>query len=227
MGTQASGGGDGLLEDRTEAGRRLAGRLGSLRRSHPIVLGIPRGGVVVAAPIAAALDADLEVLLVRKVGAPNEPEYGLGAVAEDGTVALDERRVRSAGWQLEDLAPTVRREQTELAERAERYRHGGRLPALAGRTVVVVDDGVATGGTMEAAIDVARAARADRVVVALGVAPPEAVRRLAHRADEVLVLRVPESFEAVGQWYRRFEPVPDPVVLRLLDEARARRAIVR
>lgn len=211
------------LADRTEAGRRLAERLERYRSADPIVLGIPRGGVVVAATIAAAFGAELDVLLVRKVGAPSEPEYGLGAVAEDGTVALDERRAQEAGYRLQDLAPIVRREQQELARRALRFR-GDRPPLeLRGRSVIIVDDGVATGGTVEAAVTVARARGAGRIVVALGVAPPEAVHRLRQLADDVVVLLVPVQFAAVGEWFGSFEPVDDAEVVRLLGEARARR----
>jgi putative phosphoribosyl transferase len=214
------------LEDRTDAGRRLASRLARWRSERPIVLGIPRGGVVVAAPVAAALGAELDVLIVRKIGAPGEPEYGLGAVAEGGFVALDERRAMSAGYRVEELQPVVRREQAELERRAELYRDARPRAELAGRTTIVVDDGVATGGTVEAATATARARGARRVVVALGVAPPEAVRRLRAGSEEVVVLLLPRDFAAVSQWFRRFDPVGDEEVVQLLRLARSPQAAV-
>jgi putative phosphoribosyl transferase len=171
--------------------------------------------------IARHLGAELDVLLVRKVGAPGDPEYGLGAVGEGEVVVLDERRARDAGYSVADLAPVVQRELEEVRARARRFREGRPPPELDGRTVVVVDDGVATGGTVEAGIAVVRARQARTVVVALGVAPPEALRKLRTLADEVVVALVPPVLEAVGQWYRKFEPVEDEEVVRLLQQARS------
>jgi putative phosphoribosyl transferase len=209
------------LADRVDAGRRLAARLERYRALSPLVLGIPRGGVPVAFEIARTLNAELDVLLVRKVGAPGDPEYGLGAVAEGGVVAVDERRARAVGTSRAELEPVIRAELGEVADRARRFREGRPPPKPAGRTVVVVDDGVATGGTVEAGIAVVRAQRPSAVVVALGVAPPEAIARLRRLADDVVVALVPTFLEAVGQWYREFEPVDDREVVRLLAAARA------
>lgn len=209
------------LEDRQAAGRQLAQRLEPYRREGPIVLGIPRGGVPVGYEIARRLACELDVLLVRKVGAPGDPEYGLGAVAEGGVVIVDERRALAAGFSREDLEPVVRRELEEVAARAVRFRGNRPAPELVGRTVIVVDDGVATGGTVEAGIAVVRARRPKAVVVALGVAPPQALGRLRELADDVVIALVPRFLEAVGQWYRRFEPVEDDEVARLLQSARS------
>jgi putative phosphoribosyl transferase len=209
-----------LLEDRAEAGRLLAERLERYRAAGPVALGIPRGGIPVAYEISRRLACVLDVLLVRKVGAPGDPEYGLGAVAEGGVVVLDEARARDAGFTRADLEPVIRREQAELAVRALRFRSGRPPPELRGRTVFVVDDGVATGGTVEAGVAVVRAHRPREVVVALGVAPPQAMARLSRIADDVVVAILPSFLEAVGQWYRRFEPIEDPEVVRLLESAR-------
>ena len=217
------------LQDRSDAGRRLGVRLAAAGLSRPVVLGIPRGGVVVAVEIAAALSAPVDVLVVRKVGLPSEPEYGVGAVAEGGVVVLDERRILAAGLRIPDLADAVRREQEEVADRSRRFRAGGPPIPLGDGTAVIVDDGVATGGTIEAAATVARRRGARRVVVAIGVAPPEVLPRLRSIADAVEVALLPTRFEAVGQWYHRFEPIEDEEVLRLLalsgkDRAAAREA---
>jgi putative phosphoribosyl transferase len=184
------------------------------------VLGIPRGGVPVAFEIALRLGAPLDVLVVRKVGAPGDPEYGLGAVAEGGVVVLDEPRARAAGFSRGFLGPYVRREQEEVAARVQRFRGGHPPVELTGRTAIVVDDGVATGGTVEAAVTVVRSRGAASVIVALGVAPPEALTRLRTVADDVVVAVVPQRFEAVGQWYLDFDPVEDDEVARLLVRAR-------
>jgi putative phosphoribosyl transferase len=209
------------LEDRADAGRRLAKRLERYRDATPLVLGIPRGGVPVGYEIARHLGCPLDVLLVRKVGAPGDPEYGLGAVAEGGVVRIDEARAREAGFSVADLAPVVAREVAELAARAARFRGAEPPPRLEGRTAIVVDDGVATGGTVEAGVEAVRARSPRAVVVALGVAPPDALRRLRRLADDVVAALAPPYLDAVGQWYRRFEPVEDAEVVHLLAVARA------
>jgi putative phosphoribosyl transferase len=208
------------LRNRAEAGRRLAERLSGLRAEAPIVLALPRGGVVVAREIARTLSTPLDVLIVRKIGAPDNPEYGLGAVAEDGTRWLDEARVRSAGYSAADVAPVIERELAEVRRRAASYREGRPPPELLDRTVVLVDDGVATGGTLHVAIRAVRARSARRVVVALGVAPAEALPSLLRAADDLVVLLAPRQFYAVGDWYRVFDPVDDGEVREILAEAR-------
>jgi putative phosphoribosyl transferase len=207
-----------MFRDRSEAGERLADRLERYRDVRALVLALPRGGVPVAAPIARRLHAPLDVLVVRKIGAPDNPEYGLGAVVEDGTLLLDDERARAAGYGPEDLAPTIARERREAVERAARYRAGRPVPDVAERPVLLVDDGLATGVTVRAALQALRARRPSRLVVAAGVAPPETVDELARTADEVVVVERPEAFFAVGEFYRRFEPVPDAEVIRILGE---------
>jgi putative phosphoribosyl transferase len=212
-----------VLRDRRDAGARLAGRLEPYRADEPLVLGLARGGVVVAAEVARRLDVPLEVVIVRKIGAPDCPEYGLGAIAEDGTRLIDEDRVRAGRYARGDLDVTIAAELVEIQRRAAAYREGRPPPELRGRTVVLVDDGVATGGTMHVACVSARHQGPRRLIVALGVAPPDAVESLRRAADDVVVCLQPEPFFAVGEWYRRFDQVEDAEVRELLRAGRARR----
>jgi putative phosphoribosyl transferase len=208
------------LEDRQDAGRRLAARLDRYRSRDPIVLAIPRGGVPVGYEIARRLGCPLDVLVVRKVATARDPEYGLGAVAEGGVTLLDERRMHDAGTSAAELEPVVRAERQQVLDRAARFRAGVPPVPWEGTTAIVVDDGAATGGTVAAGISAVRARGSRAVVVALGVAPAESVEMLRTLADDVVVALVPPVLEAVGQWYRRFEPVEDATVVRLLREAR-------
>ncbi len=185
-----------------------------------MVLALPRGGVEVGYEIARRLGVPLDVLIVRKIGAPDNPEYGLGAVAEDGSHVIDEARVREAGYTLADLEPTIDRELAEIRRRAEAYRGGLPGTDLADRTVILVDDGVATGVTLRVAVRSVRSRGPRRVVVALGVAARDAFRQLERIADEVVVLEVPDLFFAVGEWYQQFDQVSDREVQRLLLESR-------
>ncbi len=209
-----------VLRDREEAGRTLAERLAPLAAEAPVVLALPRGGVPVAFEIARRLRVPLDVLIVRKVGAPENPEYGLGALVEDGSRYLDERRVREAGYRVRDLETTIARELEEVRRRAAAYRGAAPPVPVRGRTVILVDDGVATGGSVRAAIRSVRTHGARRVVVAVGVAPPETVAELAREADEVVVLLEPKVFFAVGEFYRSFDQVSDLEVERLLAQSR-------
>ncbi|HEU5003087.1 MAG TPA: phosphoribosyltransferase family protein [Actinomycetota bacterium] len=205
------------FRDRTDAGRQLAGAVAALHLTDPIVLGLPRGGVVVAAPVARALGAQLGVLVVRKLGAPRQPELGFGALAEGPTRVLNHALVAELGLTPDEVDAITAREQAELDRRVRRYRGDRPAPGVAGCTVVLVDDGIATGATVRAAIDVLRAQGAGRVVVAAPVAPTEVVAGLAGLADAIVVLHRPARFLAIGFWYHDFEQVPDDEVVGLVQ----------
>src|SRR2546423_2177890 len=201
--------------DRREAGRRLGQALESLRGEPRIVLGVPRGGVVVAAEVARSLDAPLDVVVPRKLGAPGNPELGLGAVAP-GVRVLDERLIRDLGVPRSYLEGEIAAQEREIERRTAAYRGDRPAVEVKGRAAVIVDDGVATGGTAVAALRWARHAGASRAVLAVPVAPKQAMAGLSAEADEVMVLGTPEPFYAVGQWYDRFDQVSDEEVVRLL-----------
>jgi len=208
------------LPDRRAAGKLLAERLGQYREERPVVLALPRGGVPVGFEIATQLHAPLDVLIVRKIGAPGNPEYGLGAVVEGGTRYLDEPRVRAIGHTLRDLGPSIARETAEVERRAQEFRAGRAPVEIRDRTVVLVDDGVATGGTVLDALQALRARGPRRIVVALGVAPPDTVEVLRHEVDDLVVLLTPRMFFAVGEWYHQFSQVSDEEVHELIERAR-------
>ncbi len=210
-----------IFRDRREAGAALAAALSGLAGDAPVVLALPRGGVPVAAEIARALHAPLDVLLVRKVGAPGNPEFGMGAVAEGGVRVLDRDTIRALMISVEELDRSIERATAELADQLQRYRRGRPAIELAGRTAIVVDDGVATGGTASAALRAVRARGAQRVVLAVPVGSRQAVERLRPEADEVVCLNVPADLRAVGAWYRDFGQTSDAEVAELLERAAA------
>ncbi|MFE9172811.1 phosphoribosyltransferase family protein [Streptomyces kebangsaanensis] len=208
--------------DRRDAGRRLAARLKHLKGSDVVVLGLPRGGVPVAAEAAKALGAPLDVCLVRKLGVPFQPELGMGAIGEGGVRVINEEVVRTARVTPDELAGVEARERVVLESRARRYR-GGREPApLTGRTALVVDDGVATGSTARAACRIVRARGAARVVLAVPVAPHDWTARLGADADELVCPHTPRNFYAIGQFYSDFSQTDDDEVVACLEEALAR-----
>src|SRR5947209_3148028 len=202
--------------DRRDAGARLAAELAPLARERPVIVALPRGGVPVALEVARALHAPLDILAVRKLGAPGNPELGVGAVAEDGTGVLDPRAADLVGMTKETLDETLARESQELRRRVERYRNGRPATSVAGRTVIVVDDGLATGLSDLAAVRALRKRGAARIVVAVPVGSGESVSMLSEEADQVVCLTVPRRLYGVGMWYRDFAPVSDEEVLALL-----------
>jgi putative phosphoribosyl transferase len=205
--------------DRVEAGGLLAQVVAGLVRPPVVVLGIPRGGVVVAAQVAARLGAPLDVVVPRKVGAPGNPELAVGAVA-DGVSAIDEPAIRRLGLDPAAVRAEVARQTVEVARRTAAYRRGLPPLELTGRTAVLVDDGVATGWTCAAAASATRRAGAARVVVAVPVGPPGLAERLSPVVDEVVVLVTPDPYLNVGQVYERFPQVDDEEVLRCLEQGR-------
>jgi len=211
-----------MFANRADAGRRLANRLAAAKNEYPadaplVVLGLPRGGVPVAFEIAKVLDAPLDVIVVRKIGVPHQPELAMGAIGEGDVRVVNGQVVRRARVDDAQFARVEARERKELARRAERYRaHRDRVP-LVGRTALIVDDGVATGSTARAACEVVRAEGATRVILAAPVAPPSVISSLRQVADDVIVLESPEAFFAIGEFYDDFTPTPDREVVRLLS----------
>lgn len=215
-----------VFTDRAEAGWLLAVRLAHLRDQRPVVLGLPRGGMPVAYQVARALDAPLEVLVVRKLGVPSQPELAMGAVGEGGVVVVDDDVVRRAGVSADQLAEVEARAQAAVADRVRRYRGGRPGTSVAGRVAVVVDDGLATGAIARAGCEAARAAGAARVVLAVPVAPPGWEEVVGPAADEFVCLDTPTWFFAVGQFYEDFRQVREDEVAEYLERA-AGRATVR
>ena len=209
------------FRDRSDAGQKLASRLQFLRDEDVVVLGLPRGGVPVAAEVARALGAPLDVILVRKLGVPAQPELGLGAIGESEARVINPEVVRYAHVSEAEIAQVERKERAELQRRAQRFRGDVPHESLAGRTAVIVDDGIATGSTARAACQVARALGAATVVLAVPVAPPSTDRTLRGAADEVICLEMPERFLAIGEWYEDFAQTSDEEVVALLRAARA------
>ncbi|MGX1885116.1 phosphoribosyltransferase family protein [Streptomyces sp. NPDC055287] len=211
-----------LFTDRADAGQRLALALRHLEGEEPVVLGLPRGGVPVAFEVARALGAPLDVIVVRKLGVPYHRELGFGAIGEGGAHVISDDIVRRSGIGPDDVAAVERAEEAELERRAVRFRGDRPRLALQGRTVVVIDDGIATGATAQAACEVARAQGAARVVLAVPVAAPDAVARLSSQVDDVVCLSVPAMFRAVGEWYENFTQTTDEEVVALLAQAATR-----
>ena len=206
-----------MFSDRREAGRELARLLpASLRSDDVVVLALPRGGVPVAFEIAQALGAPLDVFLVRKLGTPGHPELAMGAIASGGIRVLNDEVVEYLNIPGDLIDAVAEREQAELERREAAYRQGRPMPSLRDRTVILVDDGLATGSTMKAAVEAAKHEQPTRVIVAVPVGAPETCRELANRADEVICARMPTPFSAVGQWYRDFTQTTDEEVKNLL-----------
>ena len=212
-------------KDRTQAGKQLARKLRHLAgHGDPIVLGLPRGGVPVAFEVAQALGAELDVLLVRKLGMPHHEEYAMGAIGSGGVRVLHEGVPGLMGVTQEQVEQVTERELAELARRELRYRGGRALPRLDGRCVILVDDGIATGASMLAALQVVRKYRVAHLVVAAPVGAPDTLQRLGQEADEVVCPLAPPRFNAVGQYYRSFGQTEDEEVQDLLAQAWARPA---
>ncbi len=207
------------IPDRRTAGRALAEALKDYAgRSDVIVLALPRGGMPVAAEIARALEAPLDLMLVRKLGVPGYPELAMGAIASGGVRVMNDDVVRGMGISQEAIERVAEEERHELERRARAYRGDRPWPDLKGRCVILVDDGLATGATMHAAIDAVRAQHPDCIVVAVPVAPPDTIQALRPLVDEVVCPHTPEPFQAIGLWYRDFSQTPDEEVIALMEE---------
>jgi len=208
------------FRDRTEAGRILAGMLEKYAdRSDVLVLGLPRGGVPVAYEVCRALHAPLDVLLVRKLGVPGQRELAMGAIASGGVRVLNQDVVISLGVSVAEIEEVTARETRELSRRERAYRNGRPAPEVRGRTVILVDDGLATGSSMRAAVAAIRARHPGSIVVAVPVGARSTCEEMRSEADDVVCVRMPSQFYAVGMWYRDFSEVADEDITELLDQA--------
>lgn len=213
-----------IFADRRDAGRQLGSRLRHRVGEDAVVIGLARGGVRVAAEVAAALGLPLEVVVARKVGAPSNPEYAIGAIAEGGPTVVSQHEARVLGVSPEELRQLIREQQTEIERQQLAYRGTVVLPTVRGKIVVLVDDGIATGLTMRAAVESVRGRGARSVVVAVPVGPQETLEAFRRIVDDVVVVATPSPFFAVGSFYARFEQVTDEEVRACLEEARIRMA---
>ena len=205
-----------IFQDRLDAGRRLATRLNYLRGQDVVVLGLPRGGVPVAHEVAKELGVPLDVIVVRKLGVPSQPELAMGAVSEGGVLVTNDEIVRIAKITPQEFALIATREREEVEKRAKRLRGDRPQVSLNGRIALIVDDGIATGSSAQAACKVARAQGAAKVLLAAPVASANAVGLLSNDADEVICLQIPNPFFAVGEWYQDFSATTDEEVADLL-----------
>jgi putative phosphoribosyl transferase len=216
-----------LFQNRREAGRELARRLTRYAgRSDVIVLALPRGGVPVAAEVAAALQAPLDIFLVRKLGVPSHPELAMGAIAEGGVKVLSAALIHDLGIPAAAVEQVAARERLELDRRGRMFRGSRQLPGVGGRAVILIDDGLATGSTMEAAVLALRERRPARIVIAVPVGARETCVRLGRLADELVTVDMPEPFQAVGQWYDDFTQTTDEEVIAILEAAGGKTSLV-
>ncbi|HVG60010.1 MAG TPA: phosphoribosyltransferase [Hyalangium sp.] len=208
------------FRDREEAGRLLAERLREYAGEAPVVLALPRGGVAVGYEITRALDIPLDVMMVRKLGVPWHPELGMGAIAEGGAVFLNPEVLVEAELDPEELRKVITEEARELERRVQRYRGGQPPPEVKGRTVILVDDGLATGGTARAAVRALRGFGARRIILAVPVAASQTAEQLRDDVDALVAVQEPSNLWAIGNWYDDFHQMTDEEVLVLLDQAR-------
>lgn len=213
-----------MFQNREEAGDRLAARLAHYRDDPTaLILALPRGGVAVGYKLSLALHLSLDVFITRKLGAPGNPEFAMGALAETGKTFFNQEAIQALGVSDEELSREIRFQQEEIIRRQALYRKGGALPPLAGRTIILADDGIATGSTFFASIEGIRDLHPDRLVGAIPVGPWDTINRVKRQVDELVVLETPEPFFAVGNHYVDFRQVEDEEVIRYLGLASAAR----
>lgn len=205
-----------MFADRREAGRMLAERLGKYKGKNAIVLAIPRGGVVVAREIADAIDGELDLVISRKIGAPMDPEFAIGAVAPDRSVSINEDVVKEMNVTKGYIDRMARIESLEIFRRMKKYRGSTELPDVKGKIVIVVDDGIATGFTMKVVVEFLRKMKPKSIVIAVPVAPPSSLGELEEGADEVVCIESPQDFGAISEFYGSFPQVEDGEVVKLL-----------
>ncbi len=210
-----------MFQDRTEVGRLLAARISKMHFKNPIVLAIPRGGVPVAREIAMGIHAPLDLVITRKIGFPGEPEFAIGSVTQEGQLIVDRQTVSSMGVPEKYLKEEAARQTREIKSRMERYRGKRPYPNLKDKDVIIVDDGIATGNTVLAAIDSVRRKYPASITLAIGVAPPDTIRKLSGSVDSIVCLETPEPFYAIGEFYASFPQVEDDEVNRILKEVKS------
>jgi len=208
------------FSDRVEAGKRLTSAMRDFAGKNGIVLAIPRGGVVVGYEIAKALNLPLDVIIPRKIGAPDNPELAIGAMTEDGTIILDDNLITYIGVQRDYIKAESERQKHEIERRLKLYRQNEPYPSLKGLDVVIVDDGIATGSTMKAALASVKNRGASTVTVAVPVGPPSTIKELKKQAARVVCLYTPEYFQAIGQFYTDFNQTTDEEVIQLLKQSK-------
>ena len=210
------------FSDRVDAGKRLASALADFAGKNAIVLAIPRGGVVVGYEISKALNLPLDVIIPHKIGAPDNPELAIGAMTEDGTIILDETLVAYIGVPKSYVKEESERQKHEIERRLKMYRQNEPYPNFEGRDVIIVDDGIATGSTMKAALSSVKNRGAKTVTVAVPVGPPSTIKELRRQADRVVCPYTPEYFQAIGQFYTDFNQTTDEEVIKLLKQNKQR-----
>ncbi len=211
-----------MFRDREDAGQQLAEKLKNYRKESPLILALPRGGVPIGYRVAQMLKAPLDVFVVRKIGAPGNPEFGVGAVAPDVCI-LDEDLLRLLGLNPSDMQENILREKQELNRRLQLYRGGKDFPNISGKTVILVDDGIATGITVRAALQAIQRLRPRKLILAVPVASSQALEMLNEQVDEIICLKTPSHFYAVGTFYLNFTQVSDTEVLSCLKQAQQER----
>lgn len=210
-----------IFKDRKEAGMKLAEHLAKYREQNPIILGMPRGGVILAYEIAKALSAELDVIVARKIGAPGQPEFAIGAIAPQNVVVFNEAARHYYDFNSASVKEIIAYEETEMQRRIYLYRSGKKELNLKDQVVIIVDDGVATGQSAIAAIRSVRKMKPGKIIFAAGVGAHDSIRVLRHEADEVICLATPEPFSAVGLWYENFTQTTDEDVIELLKLSQA------
>ena len=208
------------FNDRVDAGKRLASELADFKGKDALVLAIPRGGVVVGYEIAKALNLSLDVIIPRKIGAPDNPELAIGAMTEDGTIILDNNLVTYLGVSQDYIKDESGRQKSEIERRLKKYRQNEPYPGLKGLDVIIVDDGIATGSTMKAALASVKNRGARTVTIAVPVGPPSTIKELKKQADRVICPYTPEYFQAIGQFYANFNQTTDEEVIQLLKQSK-------
>jgi putative phosphoribosyl transferase len=211
-----------LFRDRKDSGRSLADALERYKGTNAIVIALPRGGVVVGNEVSQALGLRLDVIVTRKIGAPSNPEYAIGAIAETGNAQLNEEEIRLYGIPSRYIDDEIQRQRLEIERRVGLYRNGHKISSIRGEVVILVDDGIATGFTMFAAIRALKAHRPQKIVLAVPLAPMDVIDRMRAEVDEVVCLASPEPFMAVGIWYENFEQTTDEEVRNYMELARQR-----